>query len=626
MPARGRGATAHRGVVHPQRRVRLLLIGTFMVFSLFAAQLVRLQGLDAATVSAAAFDERLKEVIIPATRGTVTDRDGEILAVDVARVDIVVDPVNVRCYGLSRAECADPAAQAAAVEQAATELAAVTGEDAGRLESVISATPGRWGYLLKEVPPQTWQQVQDLGIPGITGEEHYQRTYPLGASAAPLVGWLGSGEAPAGGIELTRHQELTGAPGERSYEIGGNGEVITTGTSTDRPAVAGQDVHLTIDSDLQWYAYDAVQRRVEETAALSGYAIVQEVGTGRIVAAASYPSFDPEGGTQSAADLRNALVEDVYEPGSTAKLITAAAALETGVVERDTPIVVPDRLPRGGEVFKDAHDPSTPWQTFAGVLATSSNMGTILYGEKLSDETLHEYLLKFGLGSRSGLGLPGESAGVVPDPSTWSVTSRFTLMFGQGLSSNALQQTGVFQTVANDGVHIPPSVVAGVSDTQGHYTENPLPGGERVIEADTAQTLTEVLTQVPTDGGTAPQAGIDGYHVAGKTSTADRYDYELGRYDKTTGSFIGFAPAEDPEYVVNVTIQRPTRISKYGGTVAGPVFADIMRYALQKEGVAPTSEPVPELELTYEPDEQAPGEPEGTTLEDVAIKDERSDE
>jgi cell division protein FtsI (penicillin-binding protein 3) len=611
----------HRGVAHPQRRVRLLLLGTLMVFSLFAAQLVRLQGLDAATVSAAAIDERLKQVIIPATRGAITDVEGEPLAVDVDRVHIAVDPVNVAAYERWQ----DGVLVGSGHSGAAQAIAEVTGEDADRLERVISTTEGRWGYLVKDVSPETWQQVQDLDIPGITPEEFHHRLYPLGESHAPILGWLGSGEQPAGGIELTRHELLTGSPGERTFEIGGNGEVITTGTTVDTPAVDGEDVRLSLDSDLQWYAYNALEKRVKEAAALSGYALVQEVETGRVVAAASYPGFDPADDTQSAEEMRNDLVEDVYEPGSTAKLITAAAALEEGIVERDTPIVVPFRLPRGGESFKDAHDPKTPWQTFAGVLATSSNMGTILYGEKLEDDQLYSWMRRFGLGTVSGLGMPGESAGVVPPVETWSRTSRYTLMFGQGLSSNALQQMSVYQTVANDGVRIPPTIVEGLTDAEGRYTAEPIPEGERVIETETAQTLTEILQQVPTPMGTAPTAAIDGYHVAGKTSTADRFDSDLGRYSRTTASFIGYAPSEDPKYVVAVTIQRPTRISQYGGTIAGPVFSDVMRYALQKAGVPPTDEPVPELELTYDPQEQAPGHPVGVTLGDIAYSNERAD-
>lgn len=615
-----------RGIAHPGRRSRVFLLCTLMVLSLFAAQLVRLQGLDAATVSAAAIDDRLRQVIIPADRGVITDVDGEQLALDVARVNVAVDPVNLRCYTLTVSECRDPSQHKRAIAAAAADIAGVTGDDPDRLASIIESTQGRWGELLKDASPTRWQQIKALGIPGVTAEEYHKRFYPMGASHAPLLGWLGNGGVPAGGVELTREGELTGAPGERSFEIGGNGEVITTGTSVETPPVAGQSVRLTIDSDLQWYAFDAIKRRVKEAGGLSGYVLVQEVRTGKLVAAASYPSFDPADATQTVQDLRNPVVEDVYEPGSTSKLITAAAALEEGLMKQDTPFVVPNRLPRAGTTFRDAHDPETPYLTFAGVLATSSNMGTIMYGEKLKDQVFYDYLRNFGLGAPSGLGMPGESAGVVPEPQTWSATSKFTMMFGQGLSTNPLQQIGVYQTVANGGVHLPPSVVEGVTDQVGGYTPAAVPEGERILQQATTATLTDILMQVPTDEGTAPMAAVDGYHVAGKTSTADRFDPELGRYKGVTASFIGFAPAQEPAYVVSVTVQRPTRISKYGGTISGPVFADVMRYVLQQQGVPPTDAPLPEIALTYDPQQQAPGEDQGVTLGDVAVSDERPDE
>ncbi|MGB3764051.1 MAG: penicillin-binding transpeptidase domain-containing protein, partial [Ornithinimicrobium sp.] len=275
-------------------------------------------------------------------------------------------------------------------------------------------------------------------------------------------------------------------------------------------------------------------------------------------------------------------------------------------------------------VFKDAEEHPIEYLTFAGVLAKSSNMGTILYGEKLGDETLHDYLEKFGMGQTSGLGLPGESTGVLPATQDWGPTTKYTLMFGQGMSSTALQQIGVFQTIANDGVHITPSVVMGTTDADGRYAETPTPEGERVVSSETAQTLTDILQEVTTEEGTAPMAAVEGYRVSGKTSTASRYDNDLKRYSRTTASFVGFAPSEDPKYVVSVTVQRPTNISIYGGTISGPVFADVMRYVLQKNGVAPSETAADPVELEFDPEAPAPGEEPGVTLEDIAIKDERS--
>ncbi|HKJ11954.1 MAG TPA: penicillin-binding protein 2 [Ornithinimicrobium sp.] len=619
-PRSSNGIGHGRGVAHPQRRAWVLLLGVLMVFSLFGAQLVRLQGLDAASVSAAAVDDRLREVTIPAPRGAITDVDGEPMALDIERKHITADPVNVAGY--RRVEDGEVVSEG--LVGAADDIAALTGSDAAELRQVLRDTTGRWTYLVKDVSPQTWQEVDDLGIPGVDAEDYHKRQYPLGEAPAPLLGWVGAGDQPAGGLERTQNEALTGTPGERSYELGGQGEIITTGTSVDTPAVPGQDIRLSVDSDLQWYAYDALEERVRQAGGLSGYVLVQEVKTGRLVAAASYPSFDPSEDTQDADAMRNLLVEDVFEPGSTTKLITAAAALEEGLVEADTPIVVPTHLPRAGKVFKDAKPHPVLNLTFAGVLATSSNMGTILFGEQLDEETLHDYLARFGMGRRSGLGLPGESSGVLPPTEEWGPTTQYTLMFGQGMSSTALQQLSVFQTIANDGVHVPPSVVEGTTDSQGRYAEAEAPQSERIVSSKTARTLTSIMEEVTSEEGTAPMAAVDGYRVSGKTSTASRFDDSLGRYSKTTASFVGYAPSEDPEYVVAVTVQRPTNISIYGGTIAGPVFTNVMRYVLQSNGVPPSEGEHERMDLEFDPGAPAPGKEQGVTLSDVAIKDEGS--
>lgn len=621
---RRRPARAHlSGVSHPQRRVRALLLGTLIVFSLFAAQLVRLQGLDAATVSAAAIDDRLREVTIPAVRGDITDSTGTPLAHSVERKHITADPVWVAQYATK----VDGTTTVVGYEGAARDIAEVTGADPQRLLQTLRDNDGRrWTYLVKDVSPKTWQDVDALDIPGIHAEDYLRRSYPLGASHAPLVGWVGDGEQPAGGVEQIAHDLLSGEPGTRTYELGGLGEVITTGTSDEVPAVPGGDVRLTIDSDLHWYAYNALANRVEESGGVSGYAIVQEVKTGKLLAAASYPAHDPAKAPKGPEDLRNALVEDTYEPGSTGKLITAIAALEEGLVEPETPIELVTRLPRGGTRFKDSHDPDEFHPTFARVLATSSNIGTILYGELLEDETFMDYLYKLGVGSTTGIGLPGESPGVVLPLEDWSATSKFTMLFGQGYASNALQQIGVFQTVANGGVYVPPSVVEGTFDEEGVYHPAEPRQEERRVSAETSRTLTEIMEYVPTKEGSAPMAAVEGYRVAGKTSTASRIDPETGRYSGVTAAFIGYAPAEDPQYVVSVTVQRPTRISQWGGVIAGPTFADIMRYVLQTRGVEPSTTTTPEIAMTYDPDAQAEGFPPGVTNDDIALKPERPEE
>ncbi|WP_145968823.1 peptidoglycan D,D-transpeptidase FtsI family protein [Ornithinimicrobium sufpigmenti] len=610
------------GVVHPARRARVLLVGIFLVLSLFAAQLVRLQGLDAASVSAAALDGRLQSMILPAARGTITDVNGQPLAISVERKRIIADPTLVVDY--ERRE--DGEVVGTGFAAAADVVAEVTGADRAdvlrRLEDPLGE---QYAVLVPDASPQQWQELRARGVRGLSAEDLMRRDYPLGESAAPLVGWIGAGEQPAGGLELVHHEALTGTPGEAVYEAGSSGEIISTGLYEEEPAVPGQDLRLTLDADIQWYAHNALKDRIAEADALSGYAAVMEVGTGRLLALTSYPGFDPSDSTQTSEGMRNAAVEDVYEPGSTSKLVTAAAALEEGIAEPDTPIVVPIRVPRGGVAFKDATEKPVQYLTFSGVLAHSSNKGTILYGEKLTDEQLYEWNRKFGMGSLSGLGLPGESTGLVPEPSTWSATSRYTMMFGQGLSSTLLQQMGVFQTVANGGITVPPTLVAGTVDQEGRYVEAPLGDGSRVISEETATQLTEMMTATASPTGTAPLAAVPGYHIAGKSSTATRVDPQTGRYTGgVTSSFMGFAPAQDPKYIVAVVIQRPRQISEFGGVISGPPFADIMRYTLQKNGVLPDTTPQPEVELEFDPEEQAPGHPAGVTLEDIAIKDERT--
>lgn len=630
-PRTGRRSPSSRavaaGVAHPARRARALMLGVLIVLSLFAAQLVRLQGLDAASVSAAALGERLQSRTIPAARGSITDVDGENLAVSVERRQIIADPTLVVDYE-RREKGPDGTSQVVGTGYAAAAevVAEITGADESDvLQRLVEPLGEQYAILVPDASPQQWQEIKAQNIRGVTSDELMQREYPLGEAAAPLIGWIGSGEMPAGGLELVKHEELTGEPGEALYEIGRDGQRISTGVYEEDPAEPGQDLRLTLDADLQWRAYDAVRTRVKEAGALSGYAAVMDVETGELRALASYPGFDPSDSTQNAEDMRNAAIEDVYEPGSTSKLITAAAALEEGIVEPDTPIEVPVTMTRAGSRFKDAEPHPIEYLTFGGVLAKSSNMGTILYGEKLSDQQIYDWMRKFGIGDRTGLGLPGESAGLVPEPSTWSATTRFTFMFGQGLSGTMLQQMGVFQTVANDGVLVSPSIIAGMVDEDGRYTEEEQKGGRRVISEETAQSLTDMMQSVPSTGGTAPLAAVPGYHVAGKTSTASRVDPETGRYQgEVTSSFMGFAPADDPKYVVAVVIQRPTRISEFGGVIAGPVFSDLMRYALQQEGIAPATTPPTQIDIEYDPEEPVPGQ-EGVTLGDLAIKDERTD-
>ena len=412
----------------------------------------------------------------------------------------------------------------------------------------------------------------------------------------------GDGE-PGGGVELMMEKHLEGRPGLRTFEQGLDGTIIPVGETSLKPAVDGNDVTLTINSSLQWYAQNALAQRIKATKAASGTVVIQDVKSGNLLAVASYPSFDPSADIgKKGAQLSNVAFSDVFEPGSTSKIMTIAAALEEGTVTPSTPVVIPNRLPRYDASFKDSHEHPTLYRTVAGTLAESSNIGTILVSETMKPKTLESYFRKFGLGARSGTGYPGESGGLLESSKTWSGTKKATVAFGQGISVTAIQAASVFQTIANDGVRVAPRLVDSVTEADGTVTETPKSASRRVVSHQTAADVSRMLEGVVSPDGTAEEAQIPGYRVAGKTGTADYYDFDKKGYSGRTASFIGYAPADDPQIVVAVIIQKPT-YPFFGGYVSGPVFKDVTTYALQELKIPPTGQKPPTITLEVSPKE-----------------------
>jgi len=294
--------------------------------------------------------------------------------------------------------------------------------------------------------------------------------------------------------------------------------------------------------------------------------------------------------------MRNPSVQDVYEPGSTGKVMTIAAALEEKKITSDTVFTIPYALKRSTKVFHDHEKHPTQRLTTSGVLAVSSNTGTIKIGEMLSNESLYNYLTKFGVGSKTGSGLPGESRGILAKVADWSGTTAPTVAFGQGYSLTAMQATSIFATIANDGIRVSPTVIAGTSDASGNFTPAPGRTSKRVISTETAQAMRIMMESVVSAVGTAPSAAITGYRVAGKTGTAMRFDDTCGCYRGYTASFIGFAPADKPAYVISVTIQDPKGLH-WGGALGGPVFREVMSFVLQSQGVAPSQTEIKKVAL-----------------------------
>lgn len=310
--------------------------------------------------------------------------------------------------------------------------------------------------------------------------------------------------------------------------------------------------------------------------------------TGEILAHATAPTFDPNHTSKvSLVAMRNPSVQDVYEPGSTGKVMTLSAALEEKKITPESVFTVPYALKRSTKVFHDHERHATKRLTASGILAESSNTGSIQIGELLSHETLHDYLSKFGVGTKTGSGLPGESNGILPKVADWSGTTAPTVAFGQGYSLTAMQATSIFATIANDGVRVSPTVIAGTSDASGNFTPAAGRTSQRVISVETARQMRIMMESVVSASGTAPTAAIAGYRVAGKTGTAMRIDDTCGCYRGYTASFIGFAPADKPAYVISVTIQDPKGLH-WGGALGGPVFKKVMSFVLQSRHIPPT--------------------------------------
>ena len=582
------------------------MIGTLIVLSLFAAQLLRIQGFDSDAVASAALEQRTSTEVIPAERGTILDDDGVVLAQSHERRTIVVDQQAVKTY---EKEVHGTSKQVGA-KGAARDVARLL-DDVDRKDLVKKMTGNsRYQVLVKDISPLTWRKISDLGIPGLYSERTTKRTYPQSTTVASLVGFVQPQDQSAGaGLELQFDDILKGEPGKATYEISQNGSRLPNASDEVQPAEPGRDVKLTIDNDVQWYAQNALAEEVKKTKALSGTVVVQRVDTGELVALASYPTFDPNK-LENDEVYANLAFSDVFEPGSTAKVLTVAAALQEGTIEPDTPMILPGQMERGNRILKDSHPHPDEYRTVAGALAESSNTGMMLIGETMKPKTLEEYMRRFGLGAKSGSGFPGESAGLLPPAETWNGSQRYTVTYGQGVSTTAVQVTNVFQAIANDGVRIAPSFVDQVSDGEGGWKEGPEPETTRAVSAKSARQLSRMMEGVVSENGTAPKAQIDGYRVAGKTGTADRYDSEVGGYSGKTASFIGFAPADDPELVTSVILQRPIK-GYYGGDVAAPVFKDVMTYALKAEEVPPTpkdqTRPKVRTDLPKKPDPDTPG-------------------
>lgn len=586
-----------------------------LVMIAFVVRLLQVQAVDASTYVAKAEQNRYVGRTLAAERGGITDRNGVELATSVDAYDITADPTM---FTQKATKAAD------APEQAAALLAPILGQDAETVAKKLKTKNTRYTLLANRQTPQVWKQIKDLRstlaakaetdpstvnvLAGIVAVPASKRVYPNGDLAAGILGWVNADGKGGGGLEQELNKELAGKDGEIRYAQSGGLQVPTAG-STETPAVAGSDIELTIDRDIQWAAQNAITEQVKESKADSGYVIVQDTQTGEILAMANSPGFDPNDLSQAdPAALGNAAVQDAYEPGSTAKVMSMAAVLEENVATPATHVVVPNRLQRGDRLFQDDIDHPTWNLTLNGVLAKSSNIGTILAVGQLgktqteANNVLYSYLRKFGIGGNTGLDFPGETKGILAAPEDWSTSQQYTIPFGQGVSLSALQAASVYSTIANGGVRIEPTLVRGTEGADGRFTPASEPKKTRVVSEKTAKTLAQMLESVVDDEqGTGTKARIPGYRVAGKTGTANRVDPATGKYNGYTSSFAGFAPADNPRITVYCAIQNATKGSYFGGQICGPIYKEVMEFALKTLQVPPTGAKAANLPVTFTP-------------------------
>ncbi|WP_244205147.1 peptidoglycan D,D-transpeptidase FtsI family protein, partial [Streptomyces bobili] len=601
----------------PRPRLRLVGLALTLVLIAFVVRLLQVQAVDASTYAAKAEQNRYVGQILAAERGEITDRSGVALASSEDAYDITADPTMFAPAELKTVD---------GPEQAAALLAPILGQEQSALVKKLRPrnAGARYAKLAGRQTPQVWKQIKDLKsalatkaesdpatvnvLAGVFSVPSSKRVYPNGELAAGILGWVNSEGKGGGGVEQQLNTTLAGKDGKIRYAQSGGRQVPTAG-STETPAVPGSDVELTIDRDIQWAAQNAITEQVKESKADRGYVIVQDTRTGEILALANSPGFDPNDLSRANPDaLGNAALQDAYEPGSTAKVMSMAAVLEENAATPLTHVTVPNRLHRGDRLFQDDIDHKTWYLTLNGVLAKSSNIGTILATGQLgrtqaqANQTLYSYLRKFGIGSHTGLGFPGETKGILAAPGDWSTSQQYTIPFGQGVSINALQAASVYSTIANGGVRVEPTLVRGTKGPDGRFTPAEAPQKTRVVSAKTARTLAQMLESVVDDReGTGTKARIPGYRVAGKTGTANRVDPATGKYRGYTSSFAGFAPADSPRVTVYCAIQNATDGGYFGGQICGPIFKKVMEFSLKTLQIPPTGAKPANLPVFFAP-------------------------
>jgi cell division protein FtsI (penicillin-binding protein 3) len=546
-----------------------------MALSLCAGRLLQLQGFDSSSYPA---DALLRTLPLLPARGQITDRNGLVLASTQPAVAVTADPTLV----------ADKAPEVAQV------LSAHLNMSTADLMPLLTRSGTHFVYIKKQVPALTYSALAaDLSqrkIYGIFREPDPVRSYPNGAIGSSVIGFVGADGQGLAGLELKFNAALAGVEGEQTFESAPNGSKIPLGDSSIKPAKNGVSYQLTLDSEVQWAAERRLAEQVRSTGADSGFAIVMDPKNGQILALANAPGFDPAKPQDADPEDRgNRAVSAPYEPGSVQKVLTAAALVDSGTATPETRVKIPPRLATGGRFIKDAFPHGEIRLNLRGVVARSSNIGTALLARQLSKQHLHGYLVRFGLGARTGIELPGESAGIAP-AADMADSQRDQVAFGQALAVTGIQQAAAVAGIINHGVYHPPTVIKRATDHEGQEVPITRRPPRRVISPESSAQVRDLMGAVIDSENGQRKLKLEAYTTGGKTGTAQRADTKCRCYRGYVTSFIGFAPLDDPRLLTYVVISNPRRGST-GTSTAGPVYRDLMNFALPRYSVPPDARP-----------------------------------
>ena len=574
-----------------RNRLRICLAMVFFIFTVFGLRLFQIQGIDSQAYAAKAVNAGTTKITVPAPRGEITDRNGVALASSTDGLTLTADPSMT----------SDNATKIARI------LVERLGDKVDYFDTVdkLRKPNSRYVVLVKQVPQwnatKAVNAVAKAGFTGVFSEKESIRTYPGGTLAANVIGYLNGAGKGVAGIEQEYNKKLTGKDGSSTFEVSPSGERIPMADSTVSKMTPGSNVTTTIDRDLQWYSDQRLADAVRAASSDWGLAITMDVRTGQIVALSQAPTFNPDTRTGMTDDNTvSRALQTVYEPGSVQKTVTFASLADQGKIAPDSKISVPSGVTVDGFHIGDYWQHGRINLTAAGVIAKSSNLGTIVAASQMNDQTMHDYLTRFGFGVKTGITLPGESSGILNPADKWTKAGHDTIAFGQGISVTALQMMRAVGAIANGGVMIDPSIVSGFESPDGKKTSLAAQEGHRVVSSKASAAVTRMMEAVTAPDGTAPAAAIKGYRVAGKTGTAWRVNPATGRYvrGQNTVSFMGFAPADNPRFLTYIVLDRPYA-NAGGGSTAGPVFHDIMSMALERFGVEPTGSKSPKVPQTW---------------------------